>query len=72
MPGSIDLIAQISIKPARRQNSFSLKGKIFKKIFKNGNTTKDLENSLIQLHLRKIWGILPRFLPDSLILIIKP
>jgi hypothetical protein len=31
-------------------------GYLFKKYLKTGVTTPDLENSLIQLHLRKIWG----------------
>lgn len=51
-----ELNNQISLKGAQRQNHYNRMAGFFKKSFKKGCTTPDLENSLIQLHLRKIWG----------------
>jgi len=50
-----DLQNQISIKATLPQNLVSEEF-YFKKFFKSAETTPDLENSLIKLHLRKIKG----------------
>jgi len=47
---------QISVKAASGKKEAGQKPLIFKKLLKNTFTTKDLENSLIQLLLRKIRG----------------